>query len=76
MDTRTINLRDVPEDLVRRAKAYAALQGLSLKDFILSAVQKVLDASGPEAASRAFFVQFTESDRIPRGKKTKQRGKR
>jgi hypothetical protein len=47
MDTKTINLRDVPEDLVRRAKAYAALRGLSLKDFIMEAMQQALDASEP-----------------------------
>jgi len=47
MDTKTINLRDVPEDLVRRAKAYAALRGLSLKDFIMEAMQQALDTSEP-----------------------------
>jgi len=33
MDTKTINLRDLPEELVRRAKACAALHGITLKDF-------------------------------------------
>jgi hypothetical protein len=44
MDTRTINLRDVPEDLVRRAKAFAAWRGMSLKGFILEAMQNALDS--------------------------------
>jgi hypothetical protein len=47
MDTKTINLRDVPEDLVRRAKAYAALRGLSLKDFIMGAMEEALDDGQP-----------------------------
>jgi hypothetical protein len=56
METKTINLRDVPEELVRRAKAYAALRGLSLKDFIIQSVQQALDEAGPEMANMAFFV--------------------
>ena len=46
METKTINLRDVPEELVRRAKAYAALRGISLKDFVLDAMQQALDSGG------------------------------
>lgn len=55
MATKTVNLRDVPEDLVRQAKAFAALRGMSLKEFILDAVRQVLSQS-PQAASMAFFV--------------------
>lgn len=47
MDTKTINLRDVPEDLVRRAKAYAALRGLSLKGFIVEAIEQALATAEP-----------------------------
>ncbi len=43
METKTVNLRDLPEDLVRRAKAYAAWQGMSLKQFIIQAIQQALD---------------------------------
>jgi hypothetical protein len=39
METKTVNLRDLPEDFVRRAKAYAALSGLSLKDFFIHSVE-------------------------------------
>jgi hypothetical protein len=63
METKTINLRAVPEELVRRAKAHAALRGISLKDFILDAMHQVLDSSG---ASLALFVH-------PGGKKEKNR---
>ena len=56
METKTINLRDVPEDLVRKAKAYAALRGMSLKDFILRAVQKELDVTGIHTPAMSFFV--------------------
>ncbi len=31
-------MRDLPDDLVRRAKAYAALSGLTLKDFVIQAL--------------------------------------
>jgi len=58
MATKTINLRDVPEDLVRRAKAYAALRGVSLKDFILDAVRQVLDTAGGQFAYSAFLSPF------------------
>jgi predicted HicB family RNase H-like nuclease len=34
----TINLRDFPEDLHRKAKAEAALMGISLKEFIIRAI--------------------------------------
>jgi hypothetical protein len=55
METKTINLRDVPEDLVRRAKTYAAWRGLSLKDFILDAMRQALETS--EMGAVSLFVQ-------------------
>jgi hypothetical protein len=42
MDTKTINLRDLPEEFVRRAKAYAAMNGITLKDFVVKAVEKAM----------------------------------
>ncbi len=42
METKTVNLRDLPEELVRRAKAYAALSGLSLKDFMVRAMEEAM----------------------------------
>jgi len=42
MDTKTINLRDLPEDFVRRAKAHAAMSGITLKDFVIASVEKAM----------------------------------
>jgi predicted HicB family RNase H-like nuclease len=42
METKTINLRDLPEEFVRRAKAHAALSGITLKDFVIQAVEKAM----------------------------------
>ena len=42
MDTKTVNLRDLPEDLVRRAKAHAALSGITLKEFFVQAVEMAI----------------------------------
>ena len=47
MDTKTINLRDLPEDIVRRAKACAALHGITLKDFVVQAITKATEADIP-----------------------------
>jgi predicted HicB family RNase H-like nuclease len=38
----TINLRDFPEDLHRKAKSEAALMGISLKELILRALTEYL----------------------------------
>jgi predicted HicB family RNase H-like nuclease len=38
----TINLRDVPEDLHRRAKAQAAMEGISLKALIIKLLKDYL----------------------------------
>lgn len=55
MNTKTINLRDLPEDLVRRAKAYAALSGTTLKDFVIHAIEKAVEAEiRPKPLSAAF----------------------
>ena len=43
MDTRTINLRDVPEELFRRTKACAALHGVTLRDYVLRAISKAVE---------------------------------
>jgi len=42
MDTKTINLRDLPEEFVRRAKAHAAMNGITLKDFVIASVEKAM----------------------------------
>ena len=38
-----INLRDVPEDLHRRAKARAAMEGVTLKQLILRLLEEYLE---------------------------------
>ncbi len=47
MKTKTINLRDLPEELVRRAKACAALHGMTLKDFVVQAIAKATEKDLP-----------------------------
>ena len=37
-----INLRDFPDQLHREAKAKAALEGISLKDLIIKAVEEYM----------------------------------
>jgi len=52
-DTKTINLRDLPEDLVRRAKACAALHGMTLRDFVMRAITKATEEDLPAFPGRA-----------------------
>jgi predicted DNA-binding protein len=52
METKTINLRDLPEEFVRRAKAHAALSGVTLKDFVIDAVEKAMQEM-PEASLKS-----------------------
>jgi len=69
METKTINLRDVPEELVRRAKTYAAWRGLSLKDFILDAMRHALESTGTEMGAMSLFA---EPGRKAKGKARKR----
>lgn len=78
METKTINLRGMPEDLVRRAKVYAAWRGLTLKDFIMQAIEASLAASGaniPELAS-AFVLGAERKRTSSRPSKRKPRQQR
>jgi predicted DNA-binding protein len=52
METKTINLRDLPDEFVRRAKAHAALSGVTLKDFVITAVEKAMQEM-PDASLKA-----------------------
>ena len=45
--TKTINLRNLPEDVVRRAKIYAVFHGMTLKDFVVMAITKAIEAGIP-----------------------------
>ncbi len=42
MKLKTINLRDFPEDLHRKAKAKAAMMGISLKELIIRAIAEYI----------------------------------
>jgi hypothetical protein len=39
-----LNLRNVPVDLLRRAKAAAAMQGITLREFVFKAMEEKLKA--------------------------------
>lgn len=43
-----INLKDVPHDLHRRAKSQAALEGRTLREFILDAIRDRISSSTAE----------------------------
>jgi len=42
MSNKSLNLRAVPEDLRRRAKAAAAMQGITLREFVFKAMEEKL----------------------------------
>jgi len=71
MTTKTVNLRNLPEDLVRRAKACAAWQGISLKEFIVRAVRQALEPA-ERAAAGAFLVTASQH----RKRRVKLRGQK
>jgi len=54
MNTRTVNLRNLPDDLVRKAKAVAAWKGMTLKEFIIQAIQESL--ASHRLAGASLFV--------------------
>ncbi len=60
---KTINLRNLPDDLVRRAKSCAALRGLTLKDFVLTALEKATEINAPLPAPMAMSMMKTEGKR-------------
>ena len=63
METKTVNLRDLPEDFVRQAKARAALSGVTLKDYIITAVQNAMQN---EAQSSALDPKVTQDKKRKR----------
>ena len=60
METKTVNLRDLPVDLVRRAKAYAALRGLTLKDFVIQSIATALERDIPAMPDSATMLATAE----------------
>jgi predicted HicB family RNase H-like nuclease len=39
---KVLNLRGLPDDLIRRAKSAAALEGITLKDWVMKAISEKL----------------------------------
>ena len=60
METKTVNLRDLPVDLVRQAKAYAALRGMTLKDFVVQAIATALEKDIPAIPGPATALAASE----------------
>jgi len=58
METKTINLRDLPDDFVRRVKAYAALSGLTIKEFMIHAAEKAMTEA---VHARGMYAGFVEA---------------
>jgi plasmid stability protein len=56
METKTINLRDLPEELVRRAKACAALHGMTLKAFVVEALKEATEKDIPASMAASALV--------------------
>lgn len=56
METKTVNLRNLPEELVRRAKACAAIHGLTLKDFVLDAISRAVERDIPATTTVAALI--------------------
>jgi predicted HicB family RNase H-like nuclease len=46
MSKGVLNLRGVPTDLIRRAKSAAALQGITLREWVLKAIEQKLKKGG------------------------------
>lgn len=73
MSTKTINLRDLPEEFVRRAKASAALHGLTLKGFMVDAVEKAIQKEIPARSMAASLLGLRVRRRKRRGRRTSKR---
>ena len=48
----SVNIRSMPEELVRRSKAQAALRGITLRDFVIEALEKALQEAAVSAGKR------------------------
>jgi len=60
MGTKTVNLRNLPEDLVRRAKACAALHGMTLKDFVIKSLESATQKDIPATALSSSLTAATK----------------
>ncbi len=60
-----IQLRHVPDDLHRRLKARAALQGLSLSDYLLEEVRHVAERPTPAELRHRLAQRAPVVTRVP-----------
>jgi hypothetical protein len=70
---KTINLRDLPDELVRKAKSRAALQGVTLKDFVLTAIERATELDGQLAAPMAMSMMRVENKKTSGERKRTKR---
>jgi len=66
--TKTVNLRGLPEDVVRRAKACAALHGLTLRDFFIKAVEEAVEKDIPLLSASGTFFGGKRTKRVTKAK--------
>lgn len=71
MSTRTVNLRNLPDDLVRRAKAHAALSGLSLKEFVVKALERAVEEPLPAFADPSLAMLVAKRQKGATKKRSK-----
>jgi hypothetical protein len=64
METKTVNLRDLPEELVRRAKACAALHGMTLKDFVVQALESATQKDIPATSAISLMTTANRTKRM------------
>jgi hypothetical protein len=69
MPTKTINLRDLPDDLVRMAKACAALHGMTLKGFVVKVVSDAIQNDIP--AMPGALASLASPGRVKRRRRSK-----
>ena len=50
---KAVLLKGMPEDLMRRAKAGAALRGITLKQFVIEAIERAVNESAQPVAKAA-----------------------
>ncbi len=63
-----IQLRHVPDDLHRKLKARAALEGLSLSDYLLQEVRRVAERPTPAELRRRLAQRTAVTPRVPPAK--------
>ena len=61
---KTLNLRDLPEEFVRKVKSQAALEGLTLKELIVRVVSAALPSEPPQVQ-----IAFLSAQPKPRKKR-------